>query len=107
MLCAAAPGCAPAEWAAVQQAGAVAGEAVDVLALGRAEQIRLKARAAEEAAARGDDLAAMRALNDALAGMAADEHRELMELRQRCAAPPSSTATPSPATPAVGEEAPR
>lgn len=105
--------CSPADWAAVQTAGAVAGDAVDVLALGRAEQIRLKTKAAEEAAARGDSFAAMRALNEALAEMAADQHRELADLRERCQEPrpPAVPAVPSapplpPAGPALPASSP-
>lgn len=89
--------CSPADWALARNVGVVAGQAVDAMALGRAEQIRARARDAAEAAARGDDLEAMQRLNEALADLAAGQSRELARLRATCpVAAPSSLAPVSP-----------
>ena len=96
-------GCSPAQWATVAAAGQVAGAAIDGAAIARADQIRASARLAEDAAREGDTIAAMKALNDALATMAAEQFRDLQSARAMCSRSPapvptsSATAAPVPA----------
>lgn len=79
-------GCSPADWAAVQAAGSVAGAAVDTFALVRAEQIKAKSKEAEKAAADGDTMGALRALSEAQALTTARTFEELLEVRRELAA---------------------
>ena len=85
-------GCSPAQWATVAAAGQVAGAAIDGAAIARADQIRASARLAEDAAREGDTIAAMKALNDALATMAAEQFRDLQAARAMCSRSPLPTA---------------
>ena len=85
-------GCTPAQWVA---AGQVAGGAIDGAAVARADQIRASARLAEDAARSGDTIAAMQALNDALAALAAEQFRDLQSARAMC------SRSPAPAAPSV------
>jgi len=78
--------CSPADWAAVQAAGSVAGAAVDTFAVIRAEQIRAKGAEAEDAAASGDTMGALRALSEAQALTTARTFEELAEVRRELAA---------------------
>lgn len=89
--------CSPADWAAVQTAGSAAGAVVDTFALVRARQIEAKSAEATSAAKAGDTYAALRALAEAQASVAAGTmedlaaaRHELAELRARCPAPPPS-----------------
>lgn len=95
--------CSPADWAKAAELGQVAGAALDGAAIARADQIRASARLAEDAAREGDTLAAMQALNEALATMAAEQFRDLQAARAQCSrspAPvPTTTATAAPMTP--------
>lgn len=61
-----------------------AGETLDALALGRAEQIRMKAGEAAKKAEGGDEAAALKALSEAQAGVTLSILRELAEARARC-----------------------
>lgn len=75
-------GCDAAGLAAVQSAAGVAGAAVDTFAVLRARQIEAKGQEARAAAAAGDTLGAMRALDEALAYSAAQTLKELQEVRR-------------------------
>ena len=96
-------GCSPAQWATVAAAGQVAGAAIDGAAIARADQIRASARLAEDAAREGDTIAAMKALNDALGDLAAEQFRDLQAARAMCSRSPApvltTTATAAPVTP--------
>lgn len=69
---------------AAKSAADGAGEVADVLALGRAEQIRMKARDAAKSAEGGDEAAALRALGEAQAAVTLSILRELAEARATC-----------------------
>ena len=88
-------GCSPAQWVA---AGQVAGAAIDGAAIARADQIRASARLAEDAAREGDTIAAMKALNDALGDLAAEQFRDLQAARAQCSRSPLPTTPASSAT---------
>jgi len=96
--------CSPVDWTAVQSAGSTVGAAVDTFALVRAEQIRAKSAEAQRAAASGDTLGALRALDEAMAFTAAQSLRELAELRAelralRATCPAAPTAPPTASAP--------
>lgn len=77
---------------AAKDASEIAGETVDALALGRAEQIRIKAGEAAKKAEGGDEAAALRALSEAQAEVTLSLLRELAEARATCGAVKSADA---------------
>jgi len=85
-LCTCLCACSPADWAAVQAVGGTVGAAVDTFAVIRAEQIRAKGAEAEDAAASGDTMGALRALSEAQALTTAWTFEELAEVRRELAA---------------------